>query len=255
MGAVLLGAQNWEHVSWVGWFYPPGVSRGEMLRLYAAQFGTVEVSQSFYGTPARATLSQWRHSVPEEFLFSLKLPQQVTHHRRLEDFAEPVAEFCGRLSCLGSGVGALLVQLSPDFRPGTSNRERLAEFAAALPTGFRWAFEFRHEGWLEPETLSLLERYRTALVLADSRWIARPRVLDLALEPTADFAYVRWTLAAWRDSVANAFYLWARVLEALSAKVDLVLGYFADGYRGSAVAAVREMESMLGIDRLRAVER
>lgn len=249
MGVVLLGTQDWEHASWVGSFYPPGISRGEMLRLYAAEFGTVEVARSFYGAPAPAAVSEWCRSVPEGFLFSLKLPQQVTHYRRLEDSAEVIGEFCSRVSGLGSGLGALLVQLSPDFHPSESNRLRLAECTAALPPGFRWAFEFRHAGWLEPATLSLLERRGVALVLADSRWVSKSRVLDLALEPTADFAYLRWNVAVQRDGRGHSFYLWARVVEALSAKVGLVLGYFAGGHRGSGVAAVREMESMLGLGR------
>lgn len=247
MDAVLLGTQEWEHASWVGSFYPPGVSRGEMLRLYAAEFGTVEVGRSFYGAPAPAAVSEWCRSVPKGFLFSLKLPQQVTHYCRLEDSAELIGEFCSRVRGLGSGLGALLVQLSPDFYPTESNRLRLAGFAAALPSGFRWAFEFRHAGWLEPATLSLLERYGVALVLADSRWVSRSRVLDLALEPTADFAYLRWDVTARRDGRADSFYVWARVVEVLRTKVKLVLGYFADGYRGPGVAAVRAMESMLGV--------
>ncbi|GBD32102.1 hypothetical protein HRbin33_01064 [bacterium HR33] len=249
MGAVLLGTQGWEHASWVGSFYPRNIPCSEMLAFYAAEFGTVEAGGSFYCTPAAATLSQWRRSVPEEFLFSLKVPHHVTHCRRLEDSAQFMEDFCRRVSGLGAGLGALLVQLSPDFHPGEFNRARFAEFVAALPPGFRWAFEFRHRGWLESGTLSLLERYGAALVLADSRWVSRPRVLDLALAPTADFAYVRWTLGAREDGRGHSFHLWARVLEALSAKVNLVLGYFAEGYKGSAVAAVREMESMLGIDR------
>lgn len=246
MGAVLLGTQGWEHGSWIGPFYPRGLPRSKMLGFYAAEFGTVEAGQTFYSPPAPAALLRWRRSVPEGFLFSLKLPQDVTHHRRLEDCAGLVGEFCRRAAALGAGLGALLVQLSPDFGPGERNRARLAEFAAALPPGFRWAFEFRHPGWLEEATVSLLERHGVALVLADSRWVCRPRVLDLALEPTADFAYVRWSRSARGDAGAHSFYLWARVLEALGAKVELVLGYFADGYKGSAVAAVREMEGMLG---------
>jgi uncharacterized protein YecE (DUF72 family) len=225
-----------------------------MLGLYAAQFGTVEARQTLYCLPTAALLAQWRSSVPSEFLFSLKLPQEITHYRRLEDSVGLVGEFCRRVASSGIGVGALLVQLSPDFHPVESNRTKLVEFLASLPAGFRWAFEFRHSEWLQPATLSLLERHGVALVLADSRWVSRARMLDLALEPTADFAYLRWTPAG-RERRPDRFHLWSRVLEGLSAKVKLVLGYFAEGRGSSAVSAVRDMERMLGIDRGRVVER
>lgn len=249
MGSVLLGTQGWEHRSWVGSFYPCGVSRAEMLAFYSARLPTVEAGGTFYCLPAPAVVADWRRWAREGFKFSLKVPQQVTHERRLQEVGELLQKFCDRVSALGSGLGALLVQLSPDFEPDARNRSILAEFLAALPSGFRWALEFRHRAWLKPELLALLERHGAALALAESRWLPREEVLNLALRPTADFSYLR--LGWWESSPAgeHALYLWARVIEALSKKLEVVYGYFRDGASGSGLAAVREMETVLGLRR------
>ena len=46
---------------------------------YAKQFGVVEVQQTFYDPPARATLERWRARAPESFEFTMKAWQVITH--------------------------------------------------------------------------------------------------------------------------------------------------------------------------------
>lgn len=249
MSSILLGTQDWEHRSWVGSFYPPGIAPSEMLEFYSARLPTVEVGRTFYCVPPPAVIADWRQRARDGFRFSLKVPQQVTHERRLQEAGDLLRQFCDRVAALGSRLGAFLVQLSPDFESEARNRAILVEFLAALPAGFRWAIEFRHRAWLKPELLTLLERQGAALALTDSRWLPPEEVLNLALRPTADFSYLR---LGWRESSAagqHALYLWARVIEVLSAKVEVVYGYFRDGASGSGVVAVRELERLLGVNR------
>lgn len=46
---------------------------------YFASFDTLEVQQTFYEPPARETMSRWRDSAPEGFLFTIKAWQLITH--------------------------------------------------------------------------------------------------------------------------------------------------------------------------------
>lgn len=251
---VLVGTQGWNYPAWVGGFYPVGTRRGDWLRVYARAFRTVEVDATFYAVPAEPIVRGWGERVPGGFLFSLKVPQEITHERRLVDCGEVLARFCRRAAVLGDALGPLLLQLSPDFKPAQATVGLLAEFLGSLPAQFRWAVEFRHPGWLTHRSIDLLGSRNVALVLADSRWIGRGLVLDLALEPTADFGYVRWEgpnrrITDYSRVQVDRDYeiaLWARALESLSQRVRTIFGYFNNHFQGHAPHSARMLQRQLG---------
>lgn len=253
---VRIGTQGWNYPAWVGPFYPPGTRRTGMLELYARAFDTVEVDATFYGIPPEKVVDGWRERVPEGFLFSLKVPQEITHARRLTDVAEPLARFLERVDRLGDRLGALLVQLSPDFAPTAVNREALAGFLGALPERYRWAIEFRDPHWLDGATLERLRARAVALAVADGRWIRRDVVLDLLLAPTAGFSYVRWmgpdrtitdysTVQVEREEELEE---WADALERLAGRVRTVFGYVNNHWQGHSPASARALQRRLGRD-------
>jgi uncharacterized protein YecE (DUF72 family) len=251
-----LGTQGWDHPAWVGSFYPPGTRARDMLRLYARAFGTVEVDATFYALQAEVILRSWLESVPEGFVFALKVPQEVTHERRLVDVEAPLRRFCRRASVLGVALGPLLVELSPVFPPNAGNREALRAFIEILPREYRWAVEFRHPGWLDAETLELLRQYNVALALADSRWIKRGLMLEMAIEPTADFAYVRWMGERRRLTDVSRVQIdrereleaWGQALRSLGERTGAVFGYFNNQYQGHGPESARAMQRLLGLD-------
>ncbi len=257
MGAALrLGTQGWNHAAWVGPFYPPGTRARDMLRLYARAFGTVEVDSTFYAIPAEVVVRSWRESVPEGFLFALKVPQEITHERRLVDVEGLLHRFCSRASVLGTTLGPLVVQLSPVFHPTAGNREALRAFVEMLPIRYHWVIEFRHPGWLDAETFELLRLYNVALALADSRWIKRGLMLEMAIEPPAAFTYVRWMGERRRLMDFSRVQLdrerelsaWCQALESLGERVGTVFGYFNNQYQGHAPESAREMQRRLGLE-------
>ncbi len=190
--AVLLGTQGWKVGAWVGPFYPHGTTSADKLTMYARAFNTVEIGSSSFAIPAEPVVRDWAEQVPGAFRFACKVPQKVTHERQLQDTEIIVRRFLDRVSVLGERLGPLLVQLSPAFRPNEENHAIVDAFCGALPTEFQWAVEFRHVGWMTGATLGMLRSHGIATVLTDSRWISREMMPDLALEPTADFAYLRW---------------------------------------------------------------
>jgi uncharacterized protein YecE (DUF72 family) len=252
--AILLGTQGWNYADWVGPFYPPGTRAADMLRVYTRAFPTVEVDSTFYAIPAEPVVHSWRERAPEGFVFALKVPQEITHEKRLIDVEQLLHRFCGRASVLGTSVGPLLIQLSPEFHPTWANRDALRAFLELLPIRFRWAIEFRHPGWLDGETLDLLRMYGVALALADSRWIKRGMVLELAIEPTADFAYVRWMGEQRRITDFSHVQVdreaelaaWAQALASLAGRVPTIFGYFNNQYQGHSPESARAMQQALG---------
>jgi uncharacterized protein YecE (DUF72 family) len=253
-GTVLVGTQGWSYPAWVGPFYPPGTRTADMLAVYARGFRTVEVDATFYATPAEPVVQGWAARVPRGFTLSLKVPQEVTHERRLVEAENALAKFVERAKLLGSNLGPLLLQTPPDWTPTAAAREALASLLPTLPSDERWAIEFRDPGWLNDATVALLATHRVALALTDGHWLKRERVLQLAAEPTADFAYVRWLgpdrrLTDYSRVQVNRdrdLAIWAEVLVALRRRVKTVYAYFNNHFEGHAPASARAMQALLG---------
>lgn len=255
-GRILLGTQSWNFRAWCGPFYPVGARSEDMLGFYGLVFPTLEVDATFYGVPAAPVLADWRSQVPPGFRFALKVPQQITHDMRLVGAQDLVRRFADRVRALDESLGPLLIQLSPDFLPTPEHRAALRAFLPALDADLQWAVEFRHAGWSEPSVLDLLGEHGVAHALADGRWYPRARLLELAEQPTARFAYVRWMgegsritdyarPSVSREEERSA---WAPVLRSLQEKVDTVFGYFNNQFEGHSPHSVREMQRLVGIE-------
>lgn len=252
--AIRLGTQGWDYPEWTGSVYPAGTAARERLAWYARRFDTVEVGDTFFAVPAEPVVRWWRAQVPEGFVFALRVPQEVTHQRLLRDAEAVVERFVARARGLGTALGPLLLQLSPQFGPSREHRAILDAFLERLPAGYRWAVEFRHAGWLEAAVLERLRAQGVAVVLADSRWIQRALVLELASEPTADFGYVRLVGDRQRFRDFSRQQLdrdeelagWAEALARLSARVEAVYGYVSNQFQGYGPGSVWALQRRLG---------
>ncbi len=208
---------------------------------------------TFHGVPSKAAIRVWRDQVPSAFRFAFRAPRRITHDDRLADTGEALERFLERLAPLGAGVGPVLFQLSLGFPPDRANRDRLAAFVSRLPPGFDFAVEVRHPAWLTPETSALLASRNVALAAVDGRWIKRKVMLELARQPTADFAYLRWNgegarFADFRESRLDRrreLEEWAGVVRELTPRVRRVFGYFGNRYQGHAPESASAMRTLL----------
>ena len=180
--AILVGCAGWSLSSVVAPQFP---GEGSHLERYARVLPAVEINSSFYRPHRPATYARWRDSVPASFRFSLKLPREITHVRRLHDVRREIDDFFDAASNLGDRFGCLLVQMPPSlaFDAGSASplfsqlRERLGAAIACEP---------RHQSWFGPEAAELLSRFEVARVLAD------PQVaVDPAPARYGDVVYVR----------------------------------------------------------------
>jgi uncharacterized protein YecE (DUF72 family) len=256
-GRVLIGTQGWNYAPWVGPFYPDGTRPADMLTLYAQAFGTVEVDSTFYAIPPVNTVRGWAGRTPNGFVFSLKLPQEITHERHLRGAHDQTALFIERARLLGGKLGPILVQMGPEFGP--HQWDALEAFIPTLPRDLRFAVELRQERWMRrdvlPDLLALLREHRVALALSDGKWIPRDTVLELATEPTAEFHYLRW-MGPNRDltdfsrvQVDRSAELgeWIGVLRMLPARGVDVFGYANNHFEGHSPASARAIQRQLGV--------
>jgi uncharacterized protein YecE (DUF72 family) len=255
MGRILIGTQGWNYAAWVGPFYPLGTRPAEFLPTYARAFRIVEVDSSFYAVPDARAIRAWGERTPRDFLFTLKMPQEITHERRLRDTEDLLQIFLDRARELGGKLGPILLQMGPDFAP--HELPALEQFVPLLPRDLQFAIEVRQSAWMRPEVLNalleLLAAYGIALALSDGRWIRRETMLELAERPTADFLYVRW-MGPNRDITdysrlqfdrSAEIRAWAEVLKRAAHTKD-VYGFFNNHFAGHSPANAREMQTLLG---------
>ncbi len=135
------------------------------LKKYAMLFKSVEINTSFYGTPKLETFEKWANSVPDDFVFSVKLFQGITHIGRLANITG-LDEFVDHMSALENKLGPLLIQLPPSL---AFNGPIVARFFAALRGLYAGdvACEPRHRSWFNTAVDQLLVEYRIARVAAD----------------------------------------------------------------------------------------
>lgn len=230
-------------------FYPPGTAAGDWLEIYARAFDTVEVDSTFYGPPPRGRYRAWAARTPDGFVFTLKMPGGVTHEGRLRD-PRPALRFCDDARGLGTKLGAILIQLPPDFGP--ANFRATAEFLGALPGDLPFAIEFRDRRWLGPETMTLLAETGTALALSMGPWLDEAAARSVAADVPGTALYLRWmgapggagpSMVRARDREIEA---WARRIRGLD--VDRVFAFFSNDYQGHSPASARRLQRLLGQD-------
>lgn len=249
-----IGTQGWNYDFWSGRFYPRGVKPVDRLELYSRIFDTVEIDSTFYASPPAGRFRSWYERTPAGFLFTAKLPREITHDARLVGVDDMLIEFCNRAAELEEKLGPLLVQLPPDMT--VRERPAVDAFVRSLPRELDFAIEFRDTSWFDAETYDLLHALDLTMAVSVGPWMATPAALDVAANAPGRFQYLRW-LGAPRHQELNAGLIaerdedlerWAaRILDNLTGK-PTVYAYFNNDYQGHSPESARRLQSLVGLE-------
>ncbi len=240
-----IGCSGWQYRHWRGNFYPAELPVSRWFDFYATRFDTVELNNSFYRLPEKATFARWRAGAPPGFLFAVKASRYLTHMKKLKDAAEPLARLFGSVRGLGRLLGPVLYQLPPHWG---RDAERLDSFLALIPRDVRQAVEFRDPSWYCDEIYERLERHHVALCLHDMKGSASGR---LSVGP---FVYVRFHGSGskyggrYPDSMLAD---WAEWLSEQHSKGRPIYAYFNNDVGGHAPRDARRLLTHLEGFRLR----
>jgi uncharacterized protein YecE (DUF72 family) len=241
-----IGTSGWSYDDWIGPFYPQSIKKGKMLNFYAQEFNLVEINSTFYALPNKYAVIAWNKKVPDDFVFTAKIPQKITHKRFLENSESIFKEFYSLMyPLIDSGkLGCLLIQLPPKF--SAEYQDTLISFLDFLPDTIDFAVEFRHTSWDEIEDYTFLKERNTAFVVTDS----------LKMEPkvriTANFGYVRWhgrNPDLWYNYMYTEDELkeWVPKVEHITQKTSNSYLHFNNHPRGQAIQNARMFKDLMGI--------
>ena len=190
MPRIFSGSSGFAYPSWKPEFYPAKLPAAKFLEHYAKRLNSVEINYTFRRLPALSTLENWVSTTPEGFLFAVKANMRITHILKLKNAAEATELFLNKIDPLRTArrLGPILFQLGPTFKRDDT---LLEDYLAGLPSGLRYAFEFRHASWLTDPVYEILGKRNVALCLAESETLEIPKVI------TADFVYSRLRKTAY----------------------------------------------------------
>jgi uncharacterized protein YecE (DUF72 family) len=207
---IFIGTSGFSYPAWRGIFYPEKLAQKSFLSYYATHFLTTEINNTFYRIPKPEVARSWYAEVPDQFRFTLKLSQKITHIKRLKDVGSEMARFFESAAALVDKMGPILVQLPPNLR---LNLPVLSDFLSQYAQSRLLAFEFRHESWHNDDVYGLLSQYGAALGIIERDEGDAPQPPAIV---TGRFAYMRLRKG---DYSPTELQRWARWI--LSQQVDV----------------------------------
>ena len=230
-----IGTSGFQYSEWKGKFYPEDLPASKMLPFYAQRFNTTEINYTFHRIPAAKTIENWKQLTPENFRFSLKAPQKITHWSKLRDCADTMRYFHDVTSGLGFKLGPVLFQLPPTFKKDVLV---LADFINCLPSGARAAFEFRHDSWFADDVWEVLRSGNVSLCIAETEDFCTPTV------ETADYGYLRLRR---EDYTSADVERWAAFVRQRGEQWQDVFIYFKHEEAGIGPKLAQQMMQLLGV--------
>ena len=253
---LLIGTSGYSYHDWLGPFYPQGLNKREYLSFYAAEFPVVELNFSYYTQPKASTLERMLAKTPEDFRFTIKAHQSLTHNVG-KDLPEEIERYRRGIQPLveAGRLAAVLLQFPYSFHytPGSRRHlQRLCESLADVPK----AVELRGSEWQRDSVYRGLSDVGTAFVNVDEPRLPKlPRPTEVV---SSELAYLRFhgrNAANWwkGDSVSRYDYLysdeelseWLPMIERMLAKARLLLVVFNNHSRGQAIQNARQLQGLL----------
>ncbi len=213
MPKIYIGCSGWTFPGWRGTFYPKDLSQKKELEYASRVLSSIEINGTFYSMQKPQTFQRWYDETPEDFVFSVKGPEYITHRQRLKDVSIPLSNFLASgILNLRKKLGPILWQVPPNM---ILKDDRFEIFLKMLPHDskaaakiakkhsdwmkersltkidenfpIRHAFEFRHPSFMNPDFVRLMRKHGVAIVFAHSGGERAPYFEDV----TSDFIYCR----------------------------------------------------------------
>jgi uncharacterized protein YecE (DUF72 family) len=176
-----IGTCSWKFDSWQGLIYSEQ-AKANYLQEYAQYFNTVEIDQWFWSLfgeekvslPKAEVVREYAGSVPEDFTFSVKVPNSITlthfyrkhKHDPLQEnphflSVELFTQFLETLQPMRRQLGPLMFQFEYLNKQKMPSRkvflQRFEAFIAQCPEDYVYAIEIRNPNYLHTDYFTFLQ--------------------------------------------------------------------------------------------------
>ncbi len=159
-----IGCAGWEYKDWIGSFYPKRLQNHEHLGFYAQYFDVNEVNSTFYNRPSEETILHWKDSVPNDFIYIIKVNKEITHDMNNFESQELITSFFDRFRELENKIFGYLFQFPPWFKFSENHLQKLFSILSRVPTKKKLILEFRDDDWFQERVLSQIVKKSNVII-------------------------------------------------------------------------------------------
>ncbi|MBX5321539.1 MAG: DUF72 domain-containing protein [Candidatus Bathyarchaeota archaeon] len=133
------------------------------MKRYFENYSLVELNTTFYQYPRLETVEGWREKAPQNFEFTVKAHQDISHKSkmRLDETSQKAFETMKQI-CKTLNAKILLIQTPGSFRPDKLN-EAKKFFANVNREDLTLVWENRGPEWEKPEVVEKLKQVLSSL--------------------------------------------------------------------------------------------
>lgn len=286
MGELRIGTCSWKYGSWHNLVY--SAAKGiNYLEEYARKYNTVEIDQWFWSLfgedsvrlPRASDVQAYRASVPDDFRFTVKVPNSITlTHFYKKAKSDPLEAnpyflsprlfetFVDALTPVHDMLGPLMFQFEylnkQKMRSQQEFENQFEPFVGQVDRRFPLALETRNGNYLNRSLFTFLDRTGVSPVLLQGYWM--PPVTELYEEWRPHFlrhedVVVRLLGPDRKEMEERTGKLWHEIVaprdEELTAIVDMVRDMVNEGlrvylnvnnhYEGSAPLTIERVKRVL----------
>ena len=182
---IYVGCAKWNKQDLKG-FYPRGTK--DELAYYSTQFNSIELNATFYRQFPYEQFVKWGEKTPDDFRFFTKVPQEISHFKRLAGAEFPTQQYCKAIEGLGDKLGCVFLQLHHYFGPKLY--DQLEQYLSEFPKTVPLAVEVRSKDWFDStentdKLCGLLETNNMSNIITDTA--GRRDMLHMRLTSTTAF--------------------------------------------------------------------
>lgn len=253
MPEIRMGCSGWSYRIWEGPFYPKGVQPGDYLEFYASVFDTVEIDSTFYSIPPLNSVRKWVKCTPADFLFSPKLPREITHERKLRNTTLLMDSFTNSLEPIKNKTGDVLIQLPPSLTYDEGIID-FSNFLDDLPNGWKFAVEFRENSWFNDRLYKILEDHNVTMAWSEIPMAKNPAVTtsdNVYLRLVGDRAINEKSFGSILRNMNPVMEMWAANIRSLGDDIKRVFVYSNNHFQGFGPGTVNLFRQTLGVEPVR----
>lgn len=241
-GNLYIGTSGFSYPHWgSGLFYPTILSPSEWLKYYSSFFNTVELNVTFNKLPHKDFFILWEKEVPENFKFSVKGNQYITHLKKLTAISEPLKLFMERIGKIKKKLASIVWEIPP---LEGSTFKKIEGFISHLKKYSQTKHIFNFEQISQEKEIYQLIEESGMFILEKGNFEKRSKIFK-----NSSLRYLR--LEAPTLNFEKPFYS-QDFLKGLSKKIDELISdstdlfvYFANETEGYAVQNAKELLKLI----------
>jgi len=225
--------------------YPPDHRESSRLQYYSSLFNSIEINSTFRKIPMQRTVLRWTTEVTDDFRFTFKIPEAVSHAKELNYPPDILLRFLEVIANADTHAGCVLLQFPRSFHAEDPDAVYglLSLIRENISANWDVAVEFRDISWYRKPVIKQMKRYRATYVTHD--WYSTKNELPETITGSTIYLRFHGPEKGYRGSYTDDFLRqYAIRIEQWLKDKSTVYVYF-NNTLGEAMGNLQTLNSMI----------